>query len=128
MTADQGPIQCHKTEPEMILLLDDIMIPLDTAIFGVLRMRSGYFPPKLHQMPFWLSFSQETDVTCRMASTSATSTAKTTEGDMPLKYDIPPPISFEKSKLDWLLVINEQYFEAELRTVVSILNHSQSIF
>ena len=61
-----------------------------------------------------------------MASTSATSTAKTTEGDMPLKHDIPPPISFEKSKLDWLLAINEQYFEAELQTVVSVLNHSQS--
>ena len=40
---------------------------------------------------------------------------------MPLTHNVPPPISFEKSKLDWLLAINEQYFEAELRTVVTIL-------
>ena len=112
----------------MILLLDVMMTPLDTAIFGVLHMCSGYFSPKLHQTPFWLSFSQDTDVTYRMASTSATSTAKPTQKDMPLKHDVPPPINFEKSKLDWLLAINEKYFEAELRTVVSILTHSQPIF
>ena len=39
---------------------------------------------------------------------------------MPLKHDVAPPFNFEKSKLDWLLAINEQYFKAELRTVVSI--------
>ena len=50
-----------------------------------------------------------------MASTSTTKS----EEDMPLKHDVPPPFDFEKSKLDWLLAINEQYFEAELRTVVS---------
>ena len=42
------------------------------------------------------------------------------EGSMPLTHNVPPPLSFEKSKLDWLLAINEQYFEAELKTVVSI--------
>ena len=41
---------------------------------------------------------------------------------MPLTHNVPPPMSFEKSKLDWLLAINEQYFEAELQTVVSIFS------
>ena len=39
---------------------------------------------------------------------------------MPLRHDVPPPLDFEKSKLDWLLAINEQYFEAELLTVIYI--------
>ena len=43
-----------------------------------------------------------------MASTSAT---KPIEETMSLKHDVPPPLDFEKSKLDWLLAINEQYFE-----------------
>ena len=38
-----------------------------------------------------------------------------------LTHDIPFPQDIEKSKLDWLLQINEQFFEAELRTVVSSL-------
>ena len=47
---------------------------------------------------------------------------------MPLKHDVPPPLDFEKSKLDWLLAINEQYFEAELRTVVSIFFHNKFFY
>ena len=38
-----------------------------------------------------------------------------------LFHNIPIPQNLDKSKLDWLLQINEQFFEAELRTVVSIL-------
>ena len=38
-----------------------------------------------------------------------------------LSHNIPIPQNLDKSKLDWLLQINEQFFEAELRTVVSIL-------
>ena len=56
MTAVQGLIRCHMTccttEPETILPLDVMMIPLDTAVFGLLRMRSDYFLSKLHQTPF----------------------------------------------------------------------------
>ena len=36
-----------------------------------------------------------------------------------LSHNIPIPQNLDKSKLDWLLQINEQFFEAELRTVVS---------
>ena len=36
-----------------------------------------------------------------------------------LQHDVPLPQDIEKSKLDWLLQINEQFFEAELKTVVS---------
>ena len=36
-----------------------------------------------------------------------------------LTHNIPIPQNLDKSKLDWLLQINEQFFEAELRTVVS---------
>ena len=54
------------------------------------------------------------------AKTTSESTSKQKEGaTMPLTHDVPAPLSFEKSKLDWLLAINEQYFEAELKTVVS---------
>ena len=42
------------------------------------------------------------------------STTTPVEEAMPLKHDVPPPLDFEKSKLDWLLAINEQYFEAKL--------------
>ena len=38
-----------------------------------------------------------------------------------LSHNIPIPQNLDKSKLDWLLQINEQFFEAELRTVVSTL-------
>ena len=38
-----------------------------------------------------------------------------------LSHNKPIPINLDKSKLDWLLQINEQLFEAELRTVVSTL-------
>ena len=47
MTAVQGLIRCHTTcrmtEPEMILPLDVMTTPLDTAIFGLLHMHSDYF-------------------------------------------------------------------------------------
>ena len=45
---------------------------------------------------------------------SESTTEPAGEGSMPLTHNVPPPMSFEKSKLDWLLAINEQYFEAEL--------------
>ena len=50
---------------------------------------------------------------------SKSTTKETEEATTSLTDDVPPPLSFEKSKLDWLLAINEQYFEAELWTVVS---------
>ena len=59
---------------------------------------------------------------------ASTSTAKPAEEVMPLKHDVPPPLDFEKSKLNWLLAINEQYFEAELPTVVSIFFHNKFFF
>ena len=34
-------------------------------------------------------------------------------------YNMPLPQDMECSKLDWLLQINEEYFEEQLRTVVS---------
>ena len=46
---------------------------------------------------------------------------------MPLTHNVPPPISFEKSKLDWLLAINEHYFEAELRTVVTLITSNRAV-
>ena len=56
---------------------------------------------------------------------ASTSTIKPAEEVLPLKHDVPPPLDFEKSKLDWLLAINEQYFEAELQTVVSTFFHNK---
>ena len=44
----------------------------------------------------------------------------TTKEHTVLEHDVPFPKDIEKSKLDWLLQINEQFFEVELRTVVSI--------
>ena len=54
---------------------------------------------------------------------SESTSGHTGEGSMPLTHNVPPTLSFEKSKLDWLLAINEQYFEAELKTVVSNSSH-----
>ena len=34
-------------------------------------------------------------------------------------HSVPPPQDMDRSKLDWLLLINEEYFEEELKTVVS---------
>ena len=48
------------------------------------------------------------------------STAVETEGEsQPLSHNVPPPQSMSRSKLDWLLQINEDYFEDQLKTVVS---------
>ena len=38
---------------------------------------------------------------------------------MKSSHQVPPPMDMERSKLDWLLQINEEYFEEQLRTVVS---------
>ena len=38
---------------------------------------------------------------------------------MKASHHIPPPMDMEHSKLDWLLQINEEYFEEQLKTVVS---------
>ena len=43
----------------------------------------------------------------------------TTKEPAKLEHNVPFPQNIEKSKLDWLLQINEQFFGAELRTVVS---------
>ena len=45
-----------------------------------------------------------------------------TEGESrkpPLSHNVPPPQNMNRSKLDWLLQINEDYFKDQLRTVVS---------
>ena len=49
------------------------------------------------------------------------STGVETEGESqaPLSHKVPPPQNMNRSKLDWLLQINEDYFEDQLRTVVS---------
>ena len=39
-----------------------------------------------------------------------------------LSHNVPVPHNLDKSKLDWLLQINEQFFEAELRNMVSSFN------
>ena len=49
-------------------------------------------------------------------------TAVETEGESrkpPLSHNMPPPQNMDRSKLDWLLQINEDYFEDQLKTVVS---------
>ena len=38
---------------------------------------------------------------------------------MKSSHQVPLPMDMERSKLDWLLQINEEYFEEQLRTVVS---------
>ena len=40
-------------------------------------------------------------------------------GPPPLSHRVPPPQDMDHSKLDWLLQINEDYFEEQLKTVVS---------
>ena len=50
-----------------------------------------------------------------------------TEGESrrpPLSHSVPPPQNMNRSKLDWLLQINEDYFEDQLRTVVSNIFNS----
>ena len=54
-----------------------------------------------------------------MADSQPPKTSTTAKGPAVLEHDVPFPKDIEKSKLDWLLQINEQFFEAELRTVVS---------
>ena len=46
--------------------------------------------------------------------TSASTTAKKVQ----FAHTVPPPQDMNQSKLDWLLLINEEYFEEELKTVV----------
>ena len=48
-------------------------------------------------------------------------TAVETEGESQslLSHNVPPPQNMDCSKLDWLLQINEDYFEDQLKTVVS---------
>ena len=45
-------------------------------------------------------------------------------GPPPLLHSVPPPQDMSKSKLDWLLQINEDYFQDQLRTVVSNISTS----
>ena len=52
-------------------------------------------------------------------SPKSTKPSTTAQGPATLQHNVPLPKDLEKSKLDWLLQINEQFFEAELRTVVS---------
>ena len=47
-------------------------------------------------------------------STSASTTAKKVQ----FAHTVPPPQDMNRSKLDWLLLINEEYFQEELKTVV----------
>ena len=52
-------------------------------------------------------------------SPKSTEPSTSAPGPATLQHNVPLPKDLEKSKLDWLLQINEQFFEAELRTVVS---------
>ena len=45
--------------------------------------------------------------------------SKGTSKRMKASHNVPLPQDMECSKLDWLLQINEEYFEEQLRTVVS---------
>ena len=62
------------------------------------------------------------------------STEQTTEGQggsggpPPLLHSVPPPQDMSRSKLDWLLQINEDYFQDQLRTVVSNISTSYPSF
>ena len=40
-------------------------------------------------------------------------------GPPPLSHGVPPPQDMDRSKLDWLLRIIEDYFKEQLKTVVS---------
>ena len=61
--------------------------------------------------------------------TSTQPSSQTTQNEpVILQHDVPFPQDIEKSKLDWLLQINEQFFEAELRTVVSNFLPHVSVF
>ena len=76
-------------------------------------------------MPFAFRTLSETEAT--MADSKVTTPSTSTQQDpkeqtkepATLVHNVPLPQDMEKSKLDWLLQINEQFFEAELRTVVS---------
>ena len=45
-------------------------------------------------------------------------------GPPPLSHTVPPPQDMSRSKLDWLLQINEDYFQDQLKTVVSNISTS----
>ena len=47
-----------------------------------------------------------------------TTSASTSAKKVRFAHTVPPPQDMNQSKLDWLLVINEEYFEEELKTVV----------
>ena len=49
-------------------------------------------------------------------------------GPPPLSHKVPPPQDMSKSKLDWLLQINEDYFQDQLKTVVSNISTSYPSF
>ena len=50
--------------------------------------------------------------------TMAEAPGKGTTKRMTASHNVPPPPDIERSKLDCLLQINEDYFEEQLRTVV----------
>ena len=56
--------------------------------------------------------------------TEQTTTGKGESGPPPLSHNVPPPQDMSKSKLDWLLQINEDYFQEQLKTVVSNISTS----
>ena len=88
-----------------------------------LRMLRNYIFPLKSQNRCHL----HSDLQGVMTDPLQTPSKASTQPDLPsaqkepaiLKHDVPLPQDIEKSKLDWLLQINEQFFEAELRTVVS---------
>ena len=49
-------------------------------------------------------------------------------GPPPLAHNVPPPQDMSRSKLDWLLQINEDYFQDQLKTVVSNISTSYPFF
>ena len=49
------------------------------------------------------------------------------ESQPTLSHKVPPPQDMDRSKLDWLLQINEDYFEDQLRTVVSDVIFNQDL-
>ena len=64
----------------------------------------------------------------KASSEQATEGESESGGPPPLSHTVPPPQDMSQSKLDWLLQINEDYFQDQLKTVVSNISTSYPPF
>ena len=85
-------------------------------------MRRGFPANILRDAILWVFPEELTSKLATLISTQysmAEAPSEETTKRMKSSQQVPLPMDMERSKLDWLLQINEEYFEEQLRTVVS---------